>query len=56
MNRPFLSDTGNRPMKFVLPALAVTAAFAAIRGHIREDHYVAAVKALADEPDAQPAG
>lgn len=34
----------------------LTAAFAAIRGHIREDHYVAADRALADEPDAQPAG
>ncbi|MCW5710075.1 YkvA family protein [Shinella sp.] len=34
----------------------LTAAFAAIRGHIREDHYVAADKALTDEPDVQPAG
>ncbi len=33
----------------------LTAAFAAIRGHIREDHYTAADKALADEPDLQPA-
>jgi uncharacterized membrane protein YkvA (DUF1232 family) len=34
----------------------LTAAFAAIRGHIRDDHYVAADKALAEEPDMQPAG
>ena len=34
----------------------LTAAFAAIRGHIREDHYEAADKALAEEPDAQTAG
>ena len=33
----------------------LTAAFAAIRGHIREDHYLSADKALADEPDLQPA-
>ncbi|WLR92323.1 YkvA family protein [Shinella zoogloeoides] len=33
----------------------LTAAFAAIRGHVRDDHYVAADKALADEPDMQPA-
>jgi uncharacterized membrane protein YkvA (DUF1232 family) len=33
----------------------LTAAFAAIRGHIREDHYVSADKALEDEPDLQPA-
>lgn len=33
----------------------LTAAFAAIRGHIREDHYRAADEALADEPDLQPA-
>ncbi|MGB3815701.1 MAG: YkvA family protein [Shinella sp.] len=33
----------------------LTAAFAAIRGHIRDDHYVAADKALAEEPDMQPA-
>ncbi|AOF89382.1 MAG: YkvA family protein [Shinella sp.] len=34
----------------------LTAAFAAIRGHIRPDHYVAADKAMADEPDMQAAG
>ncbi|OJU91408.1 DUF1232 domain-containing protein [Shinella sp. PSBB067] len=34
----------------------LTAAFAAIRGHIRPDHYAAADKALAEEPDLQPAG
>jgi len=34
----------------------LTAAFAAIRGHIREDHYASADKALADEADMQPAG
>ena len=34
----------------------LTAAFAAIRGHIREDHYLSADKALADEPDLQPFG
>ena len=34
----------------------LTAAFAAIRGHVRDDHYVAADRALADEPDMQPAG
>lgn len=34
----------------------LTAAFAAIRGHIRDDHYIAADKALSDEPDLQPAG
>ena len=33
----------------------LTAAFAAIRGHIRDDHYVSADKALADEADLQPA-
>ncbi len=33
----------------------LTAAFAAIRGHIRDDHYRAADKAMADEPDLQPA-
>ena len=33
----------------------LTAAFAAIRGHIREDHYASADKALEDEPDLQPA-
>ena len=33
----------------------LTAAFAAIRGHVRDDHYVAADKALADKPDMQPA-
>ncbi|MCJ8149701.1 YkvA family protein [Shinella sedimenti] len=32
----------------------LTAAFAAVRGHVRDDHYVAADKALADEPDLQP--
>lgn len=34
----------------------LTAAFAAIRGHIREDHYISADKALEDEPEMQPAG
>ena len=34
----------------------LTAAFAAIRGHIREDHYVAADKAMADEPEMRRAG
>ena len=34
----------------------LTAAFAAIRGHVRDDHYVAADRALADEPDLQPFG
>lgn len=34
----------------------LTAAFAAIRGHIRDDHYISADKALAEEPDLQPAG
>jgi uncharacterized membrane protein YkvA (DUF1232 family) len=33
----------------------LTAAFAAIRGHIREDHYVAADQAMADDPEAAPA-
>ena len=33
----------------------LTAAFAAIRGHIREDHYLSADKALEDEPDVRPA-
>lgn len=33
----------------------LTAAFAAIRGHVRPDHYVAADKALAEEPDLKPA-
>ena len=34
----------------------LTGAFAAIRGHIREDHYIAADKAMADEPDMRTAG
>ena len=34
----------------------LTAAFAAIRGHVRPDHYAAADKALAEEPELQPAG
>lgn len=34
----------------------LTAAFAAIRGHIREDHYRSADNALEDEPGMQPAG
>ena len=34
----------------------LTAAFAAIRGHVRDDHYAAADRALADEPDMQPFG
>lgn len=34
----------------------LTAAFAAIRGHVREDHYRSADKTLQDEPDMQPAG
>lgn len=34
----------------------LTAAFAAIRGHIREDHYRSADAALADEPEASRAG
>jgi uncharacterized membrane protein YkvA (DUF1232 family) len=33
----------------------LTAAFAAIRGHIREDHYIAADQAMADDPEAAPA-
>ena len=32
----------------------LTAAFAAVRGHVRGDHYVAADKALAEEADLQP--
>lgn len=32
----------------------LTAAFAAVRGHVRDDHYVAADKALAEEADLQP--
>lgn len=33
----------------------LTAAFAAIRGHIREDHYIAADAAMADERETSPA-
>jgi uncharacterized membrane protein YkvA (DUF1232 family) len=33
----------------------LTAAFAAIRGHIREDHYIAADAAMADAPETSPA-
>jgi uncharacterized membrane protein YkvA (DUF1232 family) len=32
----------------------LTAAFAAVRGHVRDDHYVAADRALAEAPDLQP--
>ena len=34
----------------------LTAAFATIRGHIRDDHYMAADKAMTDEPDERRAG
>lgn len=34
----------------------LTAAFAAIRGHIRDDHYHAADRAMADEPQTRRAG